>query len=100
MDLVTCTFGKSLTAAFCRISTHCVVYLDTQGARHAFAGQVGRDTANPTAILLCAANMLKHLNLDSHAKKIKEAVINTIQQGKVCRPAGVSREGFSAHFNP
>lgn len=32
-----------------------------QGARHPFAQAVGRNIANPTAMLLSAANMLKHL---------------------------------------
>lgn len=32
-----------------------------QGARHPFALAVGRNIANPTAMLLSAANMLRHL---------------------------------------
>lgn len=32
-----------------------------QGARHPFAQAVGRNIANPTAMLLSAANMLRHL---------------------------------------
>ncbi|MEQ2174553.1 Isocitrate dehydrogenase [NAD] subunit beta, mitochondrial, partial [Goodea atripinnis] len=31
------------------------------GARHPFAQAVGRNIANPTAMLLSAANMLRHL---------------------------------------
>lgn len=32
-----------------------------QGARHPFAQAVGRNIANPTAMLLSATNMLRHL---------------------------------------
>lgn len=32
-----------------------------QGARHPFAQAVGRNIANPTAMLLSSANMLRHL---------------------------------------
>lgn len=32
-----------------------------QGARHPFAQAVGRNIANPTAMLLSASNMLRHL---------------------------------------
>jgi len=53
------------------------------GARHAFADQVGRNAANPTAMLLCAAKMLHHLNLDYHSTLITKAVEKTIKDGKV-----------------
>ena len=32
-----------------------------QGARHSYAQAVGRNIANPTAMLLCASNMLHHM---------------------------------------
>jgi isocitrate dehydrogenase (NAD+) len=35
--------------------------LSPQGARHPFAQAVGRNIANPTAMLLSASNMLRHL---------------------------------------
>lgn len=53
------------------------------GARHAFAGSAGRDEANPTAILLSAANMLKHLHLEHHSAIIQNALYKTIKAGKV-----------------
>jgi len=56
------------------------------GARHAFAGSVGRDVANPTAILLCASNMLKHMNLEYHGDLVRNAVEKVIKAGKVCTP--------------
>lgn len=45
---------KSLVVCF-------VVACLFQGARHPFAQAVGRNIANPTAMLLSAANMLRHL---------------------------------------
>ena len=56
-----------------------------QGARHAFADSAGKNQANPTAILLCAANMLNHLHLEQHGTLIKDAVDKTVKEGKVSR---------------
>ncbi|XP_033633413.1 isocitrate dehydrogenase [NAD] subunit beta, mitochondrial-like [Asterias rubens] len=53
------------------------------GARHTFSQAVGRNIANPTAILLCAANMLKHLHLDSYSNLINTAVKSVLKAGKV-----------------
>ncbi|XP_071946955.1 isocitrate dehydrogenase [NAD] subunit beta, mitochondrial-like [Antedon mediterranea] len=53
------------------------------GARHTFTGAVGRNIANPTAMLLCSANMLKHMNLDFHARLIIDAVERVLKAGKV-----------------
>ncbi|XP_062903287.1 isocitrate dehydrogenase [NAD] subunit beta, mitochondrial isoform X1 [Mobula hypostoma] len=53
------------------------------GARHPFSQAMGRNIANPTAMLLSAANMLKHLNLDFHSNLVAEAVKKVIKQGKV-----------------
>lgn len=54
-----------------------------QGARHAFAEAVGKNIANPTATLLSACGMLKHIHLEYHAKMIDEAVLKVIKGGKV-----------------
>ncbi|XP_039615317.1 isocitrate dehydrogenase [NAD] subunit beta, mitochondrial isoform X1 [Polypterus senegalus] len=53
------------------------------GARHPFAQAVGRNIANPTAMLLSSANMLRHLNLEYHSSLISEAVKRVIKTGKV-----------------
>ncbi|XP_018605278.1 isocitrate dehydrogenase [NAD] subunit beta, mitochondrial-like isoform X2 [Scleropages formosus] len=53
------------------------------GARHPFAQAVGRNIANPTAMLLSAANMLRHLSLEYHSQMVSEAVKRVIKQGKV-----------------
>jgi len=60
-----------------------IVLFVVQGARHAFAESAGRNMANPTAILLCAANMLSYLGLKQHAGVIQNAVKATIKEGKV-----------------
>uniref|UniRef100_A0A8C6XG02 Isocitrate dehydrogenase (NAD(+)) 3 non-catalytic subunit beta n=1 Tax=Naja naja TaxID=35670 RepID=A0A8C6XG02_NAJNA len=53
------------------------------GARHPFAQAVGRNIANPTAMLLSSANMLRHLNLEHHSAMISDAVKKVIKVGKV-----------------
>jgi len=56
------------------------------GARHAFAESAGKNQANPTAILLCATNMLYHLGLTKHADMIRAALKRVIKSGKVRTP--------------
>lgn len=38
----------------------------------------GQDKANPTALLLCAIEMLKYIGEETHAKKIKDALLKTL----------------------
>lgn len=52
------------------------------GARHAFATAAGKNIANPTAMLFCSANMLRHLNLPTYALQIENAVNKVIKAGK------------------
>jgi isocitrate dehydrogenase (NAD+) len=52
------------------------------GARHAFSTAAGRNIANPTAMILCSANMLRHLNLPTYAQRIENAVYKVIKSGK------------------
>jgi len=59
------------------------VALFEPGARHSFAEAQGKNIANPTAILLCAANMLKHMHLERYGNKIENAVHKVIKTGKV-----------------
>ncbi|XP_032835915.1 isocitrate dehydrogenase [NAD] subunit beta, mitochondrial isoform X2 [Petromyzon marinus] len=53
------------------------------GARHPFAQALGRNIANPTAILLSSSNMLRHLHMEYHANMIYDAVRKVIKTGKV-----------------
>ena len=42
----------------------------------------GKDLANPTALLLSAVMMLKHMKMDHHGDNIQRAVLKTIAEGK------------------
>ncbi|KAK4292218.1 hypothetical protein Pmani_034993 [Petrolisthes manimaculis] len=53
------------------------------GARHTFSEAVGKNLANPTAMLLASANLLNHVNLQYHGNMIKAAVDRVIRTGKV-----------------
>ncbi len=43
----------------------------------------GQDKANPTALLLSAVMMLRHLNLMDYARRIEAACFEVIKEGKV-----------------
>uniref|UniRef100_V9KZI3 Isocitrate dehydrogenase [NAD] subunit, mitochondrial n=2 Tax=Callorhinchus milii TaxID=7868 RepID=V9KZI3_CALMI len=67
------------------------------GARHPFSQAMGRNIANPTAMLLSSANLLKHLNLEYHSTMISEAVKRVIKQGKI-RTADMGGYATSEEF--
>merc|ERR1712055_425503 len=52
-------------------SQGCVVF--EPGARHTYSEVAGKNLANPSAMLLCAANMLDHGSLVHHGNKIRKA---------------------------
>ncbi|RXG70917.1 Isocitrate dehydrogenase [NAD] subunit beta, mitochondrial [Armadillidium vulgare] len=54
-----------------------------EGARHTFSEAVGKNVANPTAMLLCATKMLRHVNLQYFSDLINNAVYRVIKTGKV-----------------
>jgi len=62
-------------------STDCVVF--EPGARHSFGGAVGKNVANPSAMLFCAANLLEHASLHHYGKMIRESVLRVLKTGKV-----------------
>ncbi|VEL39920.1 unnamed protein product [Protopolystoma xenopodis] len=53
------------------------------GARHSFSLALGRNIANPTAILLATAHLLRHINLPEHANKLETALLSVIQTGRI-----------------
>ena len=55
-------------------STDCVVF--EPGARHSFGGAVGKNVANPSAMLFCAANLLEHASLHHYGKMIRQEFIS------------------------
>ncbi|KAJ1525428.1 hypothetical protein ONE63_010241 [Megalurothrips usitatus] len=62
-------------------SPECVVF--EPGARHTFAQAVGKNVANPTAMLLCAAKMLNHVNLRFYGDMLRGAIDKVLKGGKV-----------------
>lgn len=62
-------------------SQNCVVF--EQGARHTYHEAVGLNVANPTAMLLCACNMLRHLHLEYFSSLIERAILKVLKSGKV-----------------
>ncbi|TNY19123.1 mitochondrial NAD+-specific isocitrate dehydrogenase subunit 1 [Rhodotorula diobovata] len=56
------------------------------GCRHVAKDIEGQDVANPSAMLLSAAMMLRHLGLDAHANNIAAATYGVIEAGKIRTP--------------
>ena len=52
------------------------------GAKHTFDEGVGKNIANPTAILLSTVKMLQHLGLPEHASKLRSALEEVLNTGK------------------
>lgn len=42
----------------------------------------GKDMANPTALLLSACMLLRHVGMSEHAGRVERAVLDTISSGK------------------
>ncbi|GAB6024986.1 putative isocitrate dehydrogenase [NAD] subunit beta, mitochondrial [Chamberlinius hualienensis] len=80
-NLATGLVGGAGVVAGASYSADCVVF--EPGARHAFSEAVGRNLANPTAMILCGCKMLRHVNLESYADMIKTALLHVLKTGKV-----------------
>jgi isocitrate dehydrogenase (NAD+) len=52
------------------------------GCRHVGLDIKGKDQANPTAMLLSASMLLRHVGLDDHANRVSKAVYAVIADGK------------------
>ena len=61
-------------------SSDCVIH--EPGARHTYGQAVGKNIANPTAMLFCASKMLRHVNLHDYAHLVQTAVEKVIAAGK------------------
>lgn len=44
---------------------------------------MGKNVANPTAMILCGVKLLNHVNLKRYAEKIKDALNRVLNDGKV-----------------
>ncbi|ODV65015.1 hypothetical protein HYPBUDRAFT_163764 [Hyphopichia burtonii NRRL Y-1933] len=53
------------------------------GCRHVGLDIKGQNTANPTAMILSATMLLRHLGLNQHADSISKATYDVIAEGKV-----------------
>lgn len=73
--------GGAGVVAGASYSAECAVF--EQGARHIFSGAVGKNIANPTAMLRASVNLLAHVNLHSYSKMIKNAINKVLTDGKV-----------------
>uniref|UniRef100_A0A3B5B016 Isocitrate dehydrogenase [NAD] subunit, mitochondrial n=1 Tax=Stegastes partitus TaxID=144197 RepID=A0A3B5B016_9TELE len=64
-------------------STHMIKTKYNCGVHGTAPDIAGKDMANPTALLLSAVMMLRHMGLHGHAKKIEAACFDTIRDEKV-----------------
>ncbi|KDE08639.1 isocitrate dehydrogenase [NAD] subunit 1 [Microbotryum lychnidis-dioicae p1A1 Lamole] len=67
------------------------------GCRHVAKDIEGQDVANPSAMILSATMMLRHLGLDHHANQIAAAVYKVIADGTVKTP-DMGGEGKTTEF--
>merc|ERR1711953_582218 len=72
--------GAGLVAGAC-YSADLAVF--EPGARHTFDEGVGRNVANPTALLLATAKMLEHLGMQDKGLQVKTAVNSVLEEHKV-----------------
>ena len=77
-DLTAGLIGGLGVASGANIGDECAVFEPVHGSAPDIAGQ---DKANPTALILCAVEMLKYLNEFPAAKKIEKAVYKVLKSG-------------------
>ena len=82
-DLTAGLIGGLGVAQGANIGENCAVFEPVHGSAPDIKGQ---NKANPTALLLCAINMLKHINETDKAQKIENALFRVIEDGKVLTP--------------
>lgn len=56
------------------------------GCRHVGLSIEGKNQANPTAMILSAAMMLRHLGLNEHADRISQATYDVLGEGQIRTP--------------
>ena len=64
---------------------------------HANSKHQGQDVANPAAMILSSAMMLRHLGLDYHANRISNAVYKVIKDGKIRTPGTLAVYVLAKH---
>ncbi len=78
-DLTAGLIGGLGVAQGANIGKDCAVFEPVHGSAPDIKGQ---NKANPTALLLCAVNMLKHIGETEKAKILESAVLKVIADGK------------------
>ena len=79
-DLTAGLIGGLGVAQGANIGSDCAVFEPVHGSAPDIKGQ---NKANPTALLICAINMLKHIGEDVSALKIERAFYKVLAQGAV-----------------
>uniref|UniRef100_A0A0N4ZN18 Isocitrate dehydrogenase [NAD] subunit, mitochondrial n=1 Tax=Parastrongyloides trichosuri TaxID=131310 RepID=A0A0N4ZN18_PARTI len=70
----------------CSVGSEFVMF--EPGSRHTYAKGVGKNVANPTAMLLAASKLLTYLHLDEYGNALQKGVEETIKSGKVTEDLG------------
>lgn len=79
-DLTAGLIGGLGVAQGANIGIDCAVFEPVHGSAPDIKGQ---NKANPTALLICAINMLKHIGENEKAQNIEKALYKVIKEGKV-----------------
>lgn len=79
-DLTAGLIGGLGVAQGANIGLECAVFEPVHGSAPDIKGQ---NLANPSALLMCAIEMLKHLNEFEKAQKIENALFKVLKEGKV-----------------
>ena len=79
-DLTAGLIGGLGVAQGANIGLECAVFEPVHGSAPDIEG---KNLANPTALLICAIQMLNHINEKEKAAKIEKALFKTIEEGKV-----------------
>uniref|UniRef100_A0A2S2QCN1 Isocitrate dehydrogenase n=1 Tax=Sipha flava TaxID=143950 RepID=A0A2S2QCN1_9HEMI len=73
--------GGAGVVASSSFSPECAVF--EPASRHSFQIAVGKNIANPTAMLICASKMLRHVNLQHYSDAIFTGVKKVLAAGQV-----------------
>lgn len=79
-DLTAGLIGGLGVAQGANIGCECAVFEPVHGSAPDIKGQ---NIANPTALLICAVNMLEYIGENDCAKRIEKALFTVIEQGEI-----------------
>lgn len=93
-DLTAGLIGGLGLAPAANIGETCALFEAVHGSAPDIAGQ---NKANPTALLLSSVMLLLYLGLHREARRIKNAILNVLQEGKI-RTADISGTASTTEF--